>query len=65
MDNFINLSQFVMSVIMFLDVIAWGVISLVKGTIGIYGALVVLLIAGLMWTIVRHTFQEYKQEKSK
>ena len=65
MDKFMSLSQFAMSVFMFLGTIVWGIALLIKGTIGLFGLLVVLLFALLMWVLVRESYREYQQEKNK
>lgn len=65
MDKFMSLTQFAMSVFMFLGTIVWGIAHLVKGTIGLFGFLVVLLFALLMWVLVRESYREYQQEKNK
>lgn len=64
MDKFMSLTQFAMSVFMFLGTIVWGIAHLVKGTIGLFGFLVVLLFALLMWVLVRESYREYQQEKN-
>lgn len=65
MDKFMSLTQFAMSVFMFLGTIVWGIAHLIKGTIGLFGLLVVLLFALLMWVLVRESYREYQQEKNK
>ena len=65
MDKFMSLTQFAMSVFMFLGTIVWGIAHLIKGTIGLFGFLVVLLFALLMWVLVCESYSEYQQEKNK
>lgn len=65
MDKFMSLTQFAMSVFMFIGTIVWGIAHLIKGTIGLFGLLVVLLFALLMWVLVCESYREYQQEKNK
>lgn len=65
MDKLMGLGQLVMSVIMLLCVVAWGIGSTIKGDLSILGIIVVLFIAYLVWTIVRTAWVEYQQEKNK
>lgn len=65
MDKFMSLSQLAMSIFMLIGTIVWGIAHLIKGTIGLFGLLVVLLFALLMWVLVRESYREYQQEKNK
>ena len=65
MDKLMSLGQLVMSIFMLLGVIAWDIAHTIKGTISFPGILVVLLIARLMWSLVRTSWVEYQQEKNK
>lgn len=65
MDKFMSLTQFAMSVFMFIGTIVWGIAHLIKGTIGLFGLLVVLLFALLMWVLVCESYREYQQVKNK
>lgn len=65
MDKFMSLTQFAMSVFMFLGTIVWGIAHLIKGTIGLFGCLIVLFFAYLMYILVCVSWREYQQEKSK
>lgn len=64
MDKFMSLGQLVMSIIMLLCVVAYGIGNAIKGTIGLIGILAVLFIAYFVWTMVRLAWAEYKQESN-
>lgn len=63
MDKFMSLTQLVMSVVMFLCIIVWGIAHLIMGTINLFGFLVVLSAAFLIWVLVCESYREYQQEK--
>lgn len=63
MDKFISLMQLVMSAFMLLCTIVWGIGHAIMGTIGLFGLLVVGFIAYLIWTIVRLSWVEYRNEQ--
>lgn len=63
MDKFISLMQLVMSDFMLLCTIVWGIGHAIMGTIGLFGLLVVGFIAYLIWTIVRLSWVEYRNEQ--
>lgn len=65
MDKLFSLTQLAMSIFMLLCTIVLGIAHLIKGTIGLFGILVVLLFAYLMWRLVRLFWVEYQQEKDK
>lgn len=65
MDKLFSLTQLAMSIFMFLGTIVWGIMHLIMGTIGLFGCLVVLLFALLMWVLVCESWREYQQEKNK
>ena len=65
LDRIMSLMQLVMSVFMLLSLIVWGIGHLIMGTIGLFGLLVVGFFTYLIWTIVRVSWTEYKQEKNK
>lgn len=64
MVKLFSLTQLAMSILMLLLTIAWGVAHLIKGTIGLFGILVVLFFAWLMWCLVHTSWREYQQEKN-
>lgn len=65
LDRIMSLIQLVMSAFMLLCTIVWGIGHAIMGTIGLFGLLVVGFIAYLIWTIVRLSWVEYKEEKNK
>lgn len=65
MDKFMSLSQLAMSIFMLIGTIVWGIAHLIIGTIGLFGCLVVLFFAFLMWVLVCESWREYQQEKNK
>lgn len=65
MDKLFSLTQLAMSIFMFLGTIVWGIMHLIMGNIGLFGCLVVLLFALLMWVLVCESWREYQQEKNK
>lgn len=65
MDKFMSLTQLAMSIFMLLGTIVWGIALLIKGTIGLFGYLVVLFFAYLMYILVCEAWREYQQEKNK
>lgn len=65
MDSLILLVQLGLYAFLFLCIGIWGIAHLIKGTIGLFGLLVVLLFALLMWVLVCESYREYQQEKNK
>lgn len=65
MDKLFSLTQLAMSIFMLLCTIVLGIAHLIKGTIGLFGILVVLFIAYLMYIIVCEAWREYQEEKNK
>lgn len=62
MDKFMSLTQLVMSVFMFLGTITWGIAHLIKGTIGLFGLLVVVLLAYIVWRICKIAWVEFSKK---
>lgn len=62
MDKFMSLTQLVMSVFMFLGTITWGIAHLIKGTIGLFGLLVVVLLACIVWRICKIAWVEFSKK---
>lgn len=62
MDKLISLCQLVMSITMFLCVVAWGIAHLIKGAIGLFGLLVVVLLAYIVWRICKIAWVEFSKK---
>lgn len=65
MDKFMSLAQLIMSIIMFLGTITWGIVHLIKETIDLFGFCVVMVFVYLMFVLVRESYHEYQEEKNK
>lgn len=61
MEKFLSLMQFVMSVTMLLLTIIWGVSHIIMETIGLFGILVVLFFALVIYLLVCNSWHEYQQ----
>lgn len=65
MDKLMSLGQLSIAIIMFVGTIVWGTAHTIMANLSFAGILVVLLIARLMWSLVRTSWVEYQQEKNK
>ncbi len=65
MDKLISLMQLVMSIIMLLGTIYWGIAHLIKETIGFFDILIVLLFASVMYLLGYNSWREYQQVKNR
>ena len=65
MDKSMTLIQLLISVIILISLTAWGIASLINGTIGISGFCVVLLFIFLSWMLVGNSYREYREENDK
>lgn len=65
MDNFMNITQLVMTAIMLLCVIVSGIAHIVMGHLSLIGILVVALFVFLTWQMCKIAWTEYQQDKNK
>lgn len=65
MDNFMNITQLVMTGIMLLCVIVSGIAHIVMGNLSLIGILVLALFAYLVWQMCKIAWTEYQQDKNK
>ena len=60
-----NIMQLVISILLLLCVVSFGIAHLIMGTISFFGVLVVGAIAMLMLELVKLSYKEYVEEKEK
>ena len=58
-----NIMQLVISILLLLCVVSFGIAHLIMGTISFFGVLVVGAIAMLMLELVRLSYKEFEEEK--
>ena len=63
LENITNLTQLVLTSIMFLCVIAGGIAHLVMENLSLIGILVVALFVYLVWQMCKIVWAEYQQDK--
>lgn len=63
LENITNLTQLVLTGIIFLCVIAGGIAHLVMGNLSLIGILVVALFVFLTWQMCKIAWTEYQQDK--
>lgn len=63
LENITNLTQLVLTGIMFLCVIAGGIAHLVMENLSLIGILVVALFVYLVWQMCKIVWAEYQQDK--
>ena len=63
LENITNITQIVLTGIMFLCVIAGGIAHLVMGNLSLIGILVVALFVYLVWQMCKIAWTEYQQDK--
>ena len=60
-----NIMQLVITILLLLCVVSFGIAHLIMGTISFFGVLVVGAIAMLMLELVKLSYKEYVEEKEK
>ena len=63
LENITNITQIVLTGIMFLCVIAGGIAHLVMGNLSLIGILVVALFVNLVWQMCKIAWTESQQDK--
>lgn len=62
MDKLFSLTQLVISIIMLLGTIMWGIAHTIMGNIKSFGFLALFFFLYLVWRLVLLSWVEYKQE---